>query len=89
MRLLNIHDLRVQEYFESSVPPYIILSHRWSDEVSFKEFRKGLKKESLGYRKIQAFCDFVKLLNSSHPDDDDIHWVWIDTCMQKHNLVFL
>lgn len=80
MRLINVETLELEEFFEQNIPPYWILSHRWgAEEVSYKQFRKGLNKESAGYRKITEFCNFVK---SGH---DLFHWktveyAWIDTC---------
>lgn len=36
MRLLNIYTLKFQEFFENEIPPYHILSHRWSrEEISY------------------------------------------------------
>lgn len=61
MRLINIHTLEFKEFLDSDIPPYCILSHRWGDdEITYKEFRKGLRKDSAGYRKVIEFCDFVK-----------------------------
>ena len=61
MRLLNVHTLELEDFTEREVPRYCILSHRWgNDEVSYKEFRKGFKKDSAGYRKILDFCALVK-----------------------------
>ena len=73
MRLLHTKTYELKEFFEDQIPEYVILSHRWGeDEVSFKEFRKGLKKASTGYMKIMQCCAFAR----SHARD----WVWIDTC---------
>ncbi|KAK5703432.1 hypothetical protein LTR17_022116 [Elasticomyces elasticus] len=53
---------------------YVILSHRWGDdEVSFKEWRKGLKTSGQGYEKIMQCCEFIK----ARPDWPQ--YVWIDT----------
>ena len=61
MRLLNVHTLELEDFTGREVPNYCILSHRWgNDEVSYKEFRKGAKKDSAGYRKILDFCALVK-----------------------------
>lgn len=61
MRLLNVDTLEFGEFFESEVPPYCILSHRWGKgEVSYKDFRKGLNKDGPGYRKIVDYCNFIK-----------------------------
>lgn len=45
MRLINTHTLAMKEFFGHSIPPYAILSHRWTeDEIDLKEFRKGNAK---------------------------------------------
>ncbi|KAK4902344.1 hypothetical protein LTR27_001248 [Elasticomyces elasticus] len=75
MRLLNVHTLMLEEFLsEQQRPKYIILSHRWGDdEVSFKEWRKGLKTSGQGYEKIIACCRFIK----ARPNWPQ--YVWIDT----------
>ncbi|KAK4961886.1 hypothetical protein LTR10_002379 [Elasticomyces elasticus] len=62
MRLLNVHTLNLEEFLsEKGRPEYVILSHRWgNDEVSLKEWRKGLKTSGQGYEKIMGCCDFIK-----------------------------
>ena len=89
MRLLNVHSLQFEEFTDRNIPEYCILSHRWGeDEVSFKEFRKGSKRDGEGFRKIYGFCQFVKRM-PTHWDRKrreigfktmNIDWVWIDTC---------
>ncbi|KAE9365545.1 hypothetical protein N431DRAFT_431000 [Stipitochalara longipes BDJ] len=38
MRLLNIKTMKMEEFLGETVPPYVILSHRWgSEEVSLQE----------------------------------------------------
>ena len=89
MRLLNVRNSQLEDFTGRVIPPYCILSHRWGeDEISFKEFRKGVNTKSAGYRKIVEFCDFVKtrprLENVLRTLDDSDHiwieWVWVDTC---------
>ena len=73
MRLLNTKSFEFEEFFDSQIPKYAILSHRWgSEEVSFQEFRKGKKKDSQGYNKIRRCCAVA--------DRRGLDWVWIDTC---------
>lgn len=39
MRLINIHSLRLEEFFGRNIPPYLILSHTWgNEEISFQEY---------------------------------------------------
>ncbi|KAL8832892.1 MAG: hypothetical protein Q9170_004694 [Blastenia crenularia] len=78
MRLLHVNSREFKEFFDKDVPPYAIISHRWEEEeVSFKEFKKGLiYNESgqirSGMNKIRASCDMAQSRNQQ--------WVWIDTC---------
>lgn len=73
MRLLNTESLQFKEFFDSQIPKYAILSHRWGDEeVTLQEFRKGKKRDSQGYVKIKQCCDLA--------DSRGYQWVWIDTC---------
>lgn len=73
MRLLNTRTLQFQEFFDSQIPMYAILSHRWgNEEVTFQEFRKGKKQHHEGFVKIEQCC----VLASSR----GFQWVWIDTC---------
>jgi hypothetical protein len=40
MRLLNAKTRKLELFFGDSVPPYAILSHRWSDkELSFQDMQ--------------------------------------------------
>jgi hypothetical protein len=63
MRLLqhnNDGDFSLTEFFESDIPEYAILSHRWgAEEVTFKDLMdstsKSKSKSKAGYGKIQ-FC---------------------------------
>lgn len=73
MRLLQTNTLQLKEFFDSQIPPYAILSHRWSDhEVSFKEMRKGTAPQGSGMAKIQSFCQLAAARG--------FDWAWIDTC---------
>jgi hypothetical protein len=57
MRLINVYTLDMEEYFDSNVPEYAILSHTWShEEVSLRDwtmitqsqkFDPGLLPESI------------------------------------------
>lgn len=81
MRLINSSTLELEEFGGDQVPRYAVLSHRWSsvnDEVSYKEYRKGLKKETSGYAKIRRFC--------AQALEHGLSYVWIDTaCIDKRS----
>lgn len=73
MRLLHSRALEFREFYDSEIPPYAILSHRWgSDEATFQDFEKGIQKERKGYAKIDGCCKRAL--------KDKFDWVWIDTC---------
>lgn len=75
MWLLNIETKKL-EYFEGrSIPPYAILSHRWTcDEVSFQDVINGAATLRSGWLKIDNFCTQVCT------DGIPVAHVWIDTC---------
>ncbi|KAL8645154.1 MAG: hypothetical protein Q9210_006868 [Variospora velana] len=73
MRLINTSTLEFREFFDSEIPEYAILSHRWgSDEASFQDFEKGIQHTRKGFAKIQGCCSLA--LKSK------IGWAWVDTC---------
>jgi hypothetical protein len=80
MRLLAVSDNGhfIQERFaKDSIPPYAILSRRWStredNEVTFKEIAEEIcDKEKPGYKKLQ-FC-------SARAKVDGLTYFWVDTC---------
>ena len=73
MRLLNTQSLQFEEFFDTQVPKYAILSHKWGDdEVTFQDFRKGRKINGQGHAKIKQCCSLA--------NDQAFQWVWIDTC---------
>ncbi|KAF2165346.1 hypothetical protein M409DRAFT_24195 [Zasmidium cellare ATCC 36951] len=94
VRLINAETLQLEEFIGDQVPQYYILSHRWGDdEITYKDFVKGRRKDSLGYRKILDCCEFVVRQhgNPSHlagaalatDESTATHfglYVWIDTC---------
>ena len=74
MRLLNTKTLQFAEFYDSDIPHYAILSHRWgSDEVSYSDFVACQNKDTAGYVKIIEACELAA-------DYYDYDWIWIDTC---------
>jgi len=61
MRLLRRSDTGefcLTQFRDEAIPPYAILSHRWgseTEEVSFRDFVNGVKKNTSGYEKL-LFC---------------------------------
>ncbi|KAG4431566.1 hypothetical protein IFR05_012951 [Cadophora sp. M221] len=77
MRLLQSDydgNFSLTEFFESAIPNYAILSHRWgTDEVTFKDLTDGTSKSKAGgYGKIQ-FC-------GEQARRDGLKYFWVDTC---------
>lgn len=73
MRLLHTKHLTFEDFFDSQIPQYAILSHRWgAKEVSYKEMRKGGPRAGQSLQKIQACCRLAASRGK--------RWVWIDTC---------
>jgi hypothetical protein len=76
MRLLqcdNNGDLSLIEFFESAIPKYAILSHRWgAEEVTLADLKNGNGKKMAGYGKIQ-FC-------REQAKRDGLQYFWVDTC---------
>lgn len=63
------------EFFDDDIPPYAILSHTWGsddDELTFKDMKKGRKKDRPGYAKI-IFCAKRAAVHG-------LEYFWIDTC---------
>ncbi|KAH7410673.1 vegetative incompatibility protein HET-E-1 [Cadophora sp. MPI-SDFR-AT-0126] len=76
MRLLqynNGSDFCLTEFFESDIPKYAILSHRWGpEEVTLADLKNGNGKKMAGYGKIQ-FC-------GEQAKRDGLQYIWVDTC---------
>lgn len=74
MHLINVKTLKLEEFVEGSIPPYAILSHRWSDgELTFKEiFKDRPDRNKKGYLKLVKACEAAATYA--------VDYLWIDTC---------
>lgn len=76
MHLINIHTEKLEEFIQSKVPPYAILSHRWGspeEELNFKEVSKQrIDRRKEGYRKLARACRTAAAY--------EVDYLWIDTC---------
>ena len=76
MRLLQYNtdgDFSLTEFFESDIPEYAILSHRWgAAEVTLADLTNGNGKKMAGYDKIQFCGDQARC--------DGLQYFWVDTC---------
>ncbi len=62
-----------EEFFDSDIPTYAILSHRWEGkEISFQELQDSKDKSGAGFSKIRNFCSLAR--------SEGFKWCWIDTC---------
>ncbi|KAK0639879.1 hypothetical protein B0T16DRAFT_307820, partial [Cercophora newfieldiana] len=76
MRLINTDSMKMEEFFGTQVPRYIILSHTWgADEISFQDYIEG-------YKKIYDFAHLAKMLRRRADKSlrDPVKHIWIDTC---------
>ena len=86
MRLLHTKWLTFREFYDSDIPPYAILSHRWirDEEISYETFVKPHQRGGAGYRKIKEFCHTAQCYQDEELTGLD--WIWIDTCcIDKRN----
>jgi mannosyltransferase OCH1-like enzyme len=73
MRLLNATSMKLEEFFDDSLPPYAILSHRWQDdEVSFQDIQTNSAQQKARYAKLKLCCDQTL--------SEGLQYVWVDTC---------
>ena len=73
MRLLHTRLLQFEEFFDSQIPRYAILSHTWAKkEVTFQDFELGRQQVWPGFVKIRGCCAVAL--------SQGFDWVWIDTC---------
>ncbi|KAL8774803.1 MAG: hypothetical protein Q9209_000742 [Squamulea sp. 1 TL-2023] len=73
MRLLHAETLEFDDFFDTQIPPYLILSHRWGEkEVSYQQMHKERAVEGPGLTKVLNFCGLAL--------EKRYTWVWIDTC---------
>jgi hypothetical protein len=77
MRLINAETLKLEEFTDKNIPPYVILSHTWGpagSEITFQDIQSlsPEMKDRQGYAKITNCC--TQALR--HGFD----WAWVDTC---------
>lgn len=84
MRLLDAKTLQFKVFWFNP-PDYAILSHTWLDEAeepTCQDIENGTRKETKGYRKLEACC--------KQAIEDGYEYVWADTCcIDKTNSVEL
>ncbi len=67
--------LAFEEFFNTSSPPYAILSHTWGlakEELTLSDIESKHLPRGVGYEKLQGCC--------RQAEKDGLEYVWIDTC---------
>jgi len=76
MRLINVYDYTIREFFGADIPSYAILSHTWGDgELTLQDMAprpSPAARAKQGFRKIAYACAQAR--------DDKLDWAWVDTC---------
>lgn len=74
MRLVNTATLELEEFADSEIPQYAILSHTWRrGEVTYQDWANViLRAQKLGWDKIRCACEQAREHGYGH--------IWIDTC---------
>lgn len=76
MYLINVRTKELEDFIQSEVPPYAILSHRWgspAEELNFKEvFKKRIDPRIEGYFKLTEACRIAA--------EYEVNYLWNDTC---------
>lgn len=86
MRLLHTHELRLQEFPETKLPRYAILSHTWGDqEVSYSQLNDLIKAQvppqNAEGQTTRTTSGFAKIDSCrAKASDEGFEWVWIDCC---------
>lgn len=73
MRLIHTTTLQLHDFFGSTIPPYVILSHTWEEgEVSFLDMQTEATRNKPGFAKIEGCCTKAR--------EDGFDYAWVDTC---------
>ncbi|KAI6095833.1 heterokaryon incompatibility protein-domain-containing protein, partial [Pisolithus croceorrhizus] len=66
---------------DDEVTRYAILSHRWGDEVDYKEMTRLMKMEERKRNDVRQRAGYQKIIEScKQAKRDGYEWLWIDTC---------
>ncbi|KAK5736155.1 hypothetical protein LTR17_007677 [Elasticomyces elasticus] len=74
MWLINARTYKLESFIGSTVPPYAILSHTWSDdELTFQDMKNpSVVWERSSFAKVRLTCQQALI--------HDLKYVWVDTC---------
>lgn len=78
MRLINTANLKLEEFFDKTIPKYAILSHTWGqNEVVLADYEQRIHR-----KRKKAAVDAVKKIRDwcRRAAEDGHSYAWIDTC---------
>ncbi|KAL3263010.1 hypothetical protein ABHI18_002219 [Aspergillus niger] len=81
MRLINAKTYQLEEYLDSEIPEYAILSHTWGkDEISFQDLQ-ALSTGSRYWDRVVGREGFLKIKYvCQQATRDGLDHAWVDTC---------
>lgn len=89
MRLLDCKTLKLEEFYDSDIPAYAILSHTWEkgQEVTYQDLQalerasNNSSSSTDAIKTIKAKTGYDKIVRSAQLAlADNWPFVWIDTC---------
>ncbi|KAI6018861.1 hypothetical protein EDC04DRAFT_440742 [Pisolithus marmoratus] len=95
MRLLNVKAVldrekgtvrgepptKAWEEFDERSANYVILSHRWENEINYDEMTVFMKTDGYYENEIRQRAGYKKVIKSCEQAlQDGYNWIWIDTC---------
>lgn len=78
MRLLHTEDFTFEEFFDSKVPEYAILSHRWIEgqEISYEDFMLERKLDQTGA--VKSGWKKIIWLAKLALQEYQCEWCWVE-----------
>ncbi|KAI5988502.1 heterokaryon incompatibility protein-domain-containing protein, partial [Pisolithus marmoratus] len=71
----------ILEELDDEATSYAISSHRWGEEVTYKEMMGLMKMETRKRDEVRKRYGYQKIINSCEQAmKDGYKWLWIDTC---------
>jgi hypothetical protein len=66
MRLINVTTYELQEFYDTQIPDYAIVSHRWRDgEVSFQQYERLLSDPARRKQLVESCSRSLQEINTS------------------------
>lgn len=91
IRLLGVYNGAFVTFLDEDRLSRVIVTHRWivGNEAKYRNVREKRSVESLGVKKGEAFCDFVRrrseYLKARRRSEKEVErsmmcWLWIEAC---------